>query len=85
MLDLFHIINVKLSQKNRFLQSHIEKFAEHSSAESDEQGESFHQMILVQWQKLHYLFGDICWNLQEEKQGQPITLLKVFLLMASPE
>lgn len=53
---------------------HVEKFAEQTSAESDEHGERFHQVTsrLEFWysgKKLDSLLGDICWNLQEEYDG----------------
>lgn len=75
MLDALHIINVHMSLKIHFLHCHMDKFAEQSPTESDEQGERFHQVTarLEHWysgKKLDALLGDICWNLQQDEDEE---------------
>ena len=43
MLDNFHKLGCNISVKLHFLHSHLEYFPENLGAESEEQGERFHQ------------------------------------------
>lgn len=72
MLDAFWQIDVNMSLKIHFMNSHLELFASQLPSESDEQGEKFHQIAKpfeenYKGKELRSMVTDLCWSLIDEK------------------
>lgn len=70
MLDGFRALNVNMSLKVHFMNSHLDAFAQQLPTESDEQGERFHQVCKpfeqnYKGKSLLSLLSDLCWSLAD--------------------
>lgn len=66
MLEAMSTMGVHMSLKIHFMRSHLDYFARQLATESDEQGERFHQDILVmekryKGKRLDHMLADYCW------------------------
>lgn len=71
MLDAFKLININMSPKIHYLNSHLDFFARQLPTESDEQGERFHQVCKpfeknYKEKSLLALVTDLCWSLIDD-------------------
>lgn len=66
MLECYRNINVSMTLKLHFLHHHIDVFLKQLPAESDEQGERFHQVTMpmekrYKGKKLDAMLAEVCW------------------------
>jgi len=66
MLENFENINVSMTLKLHFLHHHLDTFLQQLPAESDEQGERFHQVTMpmekrFKGKKLDAMLAEVCW------------------------
>lgn len=71
MLDGFDALNVNMSLKIHFMNSHLDIFARQLPTESDEQGERFHQVckpleVNYKGKSMLSLVSDLCWTLTDD-------------------
>lgn len=72
MLDGFQAININMSPKIHFMNSHLDAFARQLPTESDEHGERFHQVCKpfeynYKGKSLVSLIADLCWQLASDE------------------
>lgn len=72
MLDAFKVINIHMSTKIHFMNSHLDVFARQLPTESDEQGERFHQVCKpfesnYRGKDILALVTDLCWQLADSE------------------
>lgn len=71
MLLAFRDLGCNMSIKVHFLNSHLDRFPENLGAVSDEQGERFHQDLMVMEERYQgrwdrNMMADYCWSIQRE-------------------
>lgn len=71
MLDAFKVINVNMSPKIHYLNSHLDFFARQLPTESDERGERFYQVCKpfeknYKEKRFLSLVTDLCWSLIDD-------------------
>ena len=72
MLNAFRDLGCNMSVKLHFLKSHLDSFPENLGAVSDEQGERFHQDLMVMEERYQgrwdsHMMADYCWSIKRDE------------------